>query len=251
MMFKVQPPSLQEVERAAKQAAAKQRSKLTGKKTKAKELAVKGALPTVSSGAVVPSDDRMASVGGSLPAEAELRSWTMEAQTMFWQARWRHWDKKGLNVVQRAASDAGLWQGGDVLEIRMRLVMAEFAAGKLGPADWKVWRGLAGRWIEVEFDQGDWYLGYCHAIDPLRQTEEEPEGVSSAAADGGASSSPPGEVLLQWETGEEEWVGGLKVRHNANPALQLPIGLPPIPVAHVTLPPSCAAADGVPCVRAT
>ena len=98
------------------------------------------------------------------PSETELRRWVLPAQQLFWavraitivslytenhyrlcycssspryrrQGRWKHWAGQKLTKCQQAAKGAALWAGGDVKDVRRRLVVAEFSRGTLGPTD--------------------------------------------------------------------------------------------------------------------
>jgi hypothetical protein len=75
------------------------------------------------SGALMPA---LMTRGAALPTPETLRTWTAESQTAFWMFRFGYWEKQVLKNCFKGCkhSTPELWPGGDLRDIRKRLVTA-------------------------------------------------------------------------------------------------------------------------------
>lgn len=200
----------------AKKRAQRERSRIAMLKQKALDDALRKGIPKVTHGEIdmidsssdglKPEVEQTANRTRSLPAPQVLRTWTLESQHRFWEWRWEYWGRKKLKDLQVACKkfDPPIWPGGDARDVRVRLCKAEFDPGSLKAAEWGVFFTLADRWIEVDFGEDGWFLGYV----------EKQVGV---------------ELLVQWSTGDSEWIGDLEspsdYRIIENPRPEQAVGL--------------------------
>ena len=57
-------------------------------------------------------------------------------QRAYWCWRVKAWSTRKLGACQKECTKRGLWAGGDVAEVRARLIKLDFAAQLLGVEDW-------------------------------------------------------------------------------------------------------------------
>eukprot|EP01043_Picozoa_sp_COSAG02_P030492 COSAG02_NODE_1947_length_10299_cov_21.930294_8_plen_1407_part_00 len=69
----------------------------------------------------------------ALPTESDLRSWTNASQLAYWEQRKVFWgrSKWKLNELQRECRKRDIWPGGDLADVRHRLLRYDFCRGEL------------------------------------------------------------------------------------------------------------------------
>lgn len=70
--------------------------------------------------------NKLKSLANDLPSPATLRTWNRECQLAFWAQRRTFWNGKKLSLLQQACRKHGLYPGGDVPDLKDRLVAREF-----------------------------------------------------------------------------------------------------------------------------
>ena len=132
----------------------------------------------------------------------DLRRWSKASQQAYWCIRVEHWAKAKLPACKAACSEAGLHEGGD---LRRRLARANFGSDALKPSDYADFHKLKKTgWLRVEYDD-QWHLGFAAVVEK-------------------------DSVLIQWGTGEEQWISDLKP-----PEYRLEPNPSPDEVAHLVL----------------
>ena len=156
----------------AKKLKQRERNRLAALKQKALEDSMRKDIPEVSHGEVCMVEpnsaglkaevQQMAIRNSALPSAQVLRGWTLESQHRFWDWRWEYWGRKKLKDLQAACKkfNPAVWPGGDARDVRLRLCKAEFDPASLKAAEWGVFFTLADKWIEVDFGEDGWFLGY-------------------------------------------------------------------------------------------
>lgn len=70
--------------------------------------------------------NKLKSLANDLPSPALLRTWNRECQLAFWAQRRSFWNGKKLSLLQQACRKHGLYPGGDVPDLKDRLLAREF-----------------------------------------------------------------------------------------------------------------------------
>ena len=79
--------------------------------------------------------NKLKSMASNLPSADVLRTWNRECQILFWAQRRSFWNGKKLSLLQQACRKHGLYPGGDVPDLKDRLVAREFDPGLLTEDD--------------------------------------------------------------------------------------------------------------------
>ena len=171
----------------AKKAVQREKNIQAGLKAKAIDASLMKGVPETSAGEIDMTDPTNGELKGEvltaipLPSPMALRGCTVESQHKFWAWRWEFWGKKKMKDVQTACKKAAIWGGGDLRDIRARLCKVEYDPSVLTATEWLVFHTLTGKWIELDFGEDGWFLGWV----------EQQVGT---------------ELLVQWASGESEWV---------------------------------------------
>ena len=83
----------------------------------------------------VRKNGKLGSMASKLPEAATLRSWNRECQLAFWAQRKSFWNNKKLSLLQQACRKNDLYPGGDVPQLRDRLIANEFDRALLSAED--------------------------------------------------------------------------------------------------------------------
>ena len=78
---------------------------------------------------------KLKSMASNLPTAETLRTWNRECQLLFWGQRRSFWNGKKLSLLQQACRKHGLYPGGDVPDLKDRLIAREFDASLLTEED--------------------------------------------------------------------------------------------------------------------
>ena len=74
-------------------------------------------------------------LASDIPSPAVLRTWNRDCQLAFWAQRRSFWNGKKLSLLQQACRKHGLYPGGDVPDLKDRLLAREFDPGLLTEDD--------------------------------------------------------------------------------------------------------------------
>ena len=71
-----------------------------------------------------------------MPTPAELRTWTDESQTQFWQQQRTYWGRFKVQHLQKACTEREMQATGDKVQLMWRLICYTFEPLILGPEEW-------------------------------------------------------------------------------------------------------------------
>merc|ERR1712100_827588 len=69
---------------------------------------------------------KLPSMASNMPTIESLRTWKKECQLAFWHQRRTFWNGKKLSLLQQACRKHDVYPGGDVPDLKDRLLLREF-----------------------------------------------------------------------------------------------------------------------------